>query len=82
MIVSTTGKISREVYEESNIILGGHDQNFLTVGSMGHTSMIALGLANEHNDKTVYCIDGDAVVLMHMGALAFIAKQNPEIWYI
>ncbi|CDI49834.1 phosphonopyruvate decarboxylase [Clostridium tetani] len=78
MIVSTTGKISREVYEESDIILGGHKQNFLTVGSMGHSSMIALGLAKEHENRRIYCIDGDGAVLMHMGSLAFIAKQNPK----
>ena len=78
MIVSTTGKISREVYEESDIVLGGHKQNFLTVGSMGHASMIALGLANERQNQKVYCIDGDGAVLMHMGSLAFIAKQNPK----
>jgi len=78
MIVSTTGKISREVYEESDSILGGHKQNFLTVGSMGHSSMIALGLAKEHENRRIYCIDGDGSVLMHMGSLAFIAKQNPK----
>lgn len=78
MIVSTTGKIAREVYEESDIILGGHKQNFLTVGSMGHSSMIALGLAKEHGNRRIYCIDGDGAVLMHMGSLAFIAKQNPK----
>jgi phosphonopyruvate decarboxylase len=78
IIVSTTGKISREVYEESDIILGGHNQNFLTVGSMGHSSMIALGLAKEHEDQRVYCIDGDGAVLMHMGSLAFVAKENPN----
>lgn len=78
MIISTTGKISREVYEQSDIILGGHEQNFLTVGSMGHASMIALGLAKENEDKKVYCIDGDGAVLMHMGALPFIAHENPR----
>lgn len=78
IIVSTTGKISREVYEESDIILGGHNQNFLTVGSMGHSSMIALGLAKEHENQRVYCIDGDGAVLMHMGSLAFVAKENPK----
>lgn len=78
IVVSTTGKISREVYEQSENILGRHDQNFLTVGSMGHSSMIALGLAKKHKEQKVYCIDGDGSVLMHMGALAFIAKQNPK----
>lgn len=78
MIISTTGKISREVYEQSDIILGGHEQNFLTVGSMGHASMIALGLAKENKNKKAYCIDGDGSVLMHMGALPFIAHENPN----
>lgn len=78
MIVSTTGKISREVYEQSQSILGSHSQAFLTVGSMGHSSMIALGLAKEKKNQRVYCIDGDGAVLMHMGSLAFIAKQNPK----
>ena len=78
MIVSTTGKISREVYEQSDLILGSHQQNFLTVGAMGHASSIALALSKECKDKRVYCIDGDGAVLMHMGTLAFIAKQNPE----
>lgn len=78
IVVSTTGKISREVYEQSENIIGRHDQNFLTVGSMGHTSMIALGLAKERKEQKVYCIDGDGSVLMHMGSLAFIAKQNPK----
>ncbi|WP_394885813.1 phosphonopyruvate decarboxylase [Clostridium butyricum] len=78
MIVSTTGKISRELYEQSNMILGRHDQSFFTVGSMGHASMIALGIAKRQKDKRVYCIDGDGSVLMHMGSLAFIAKENPR----
>lgn len=78
MIVSTTGKISREVYEQSDIIFGEHKQSFLTVGSMGHASMIALGLAEENKNKKVYCIDGDGAVLMHMGSLAFIANKNPK----
>lgn len=78
IIVSTTGKISRELYEESDIILKSHEQSFFVVGSMGHASMIAFGLAKEKCGCTVYCIDGDGAVLMHMGALAFIAKQCPR----
>ncbi len=76
-VVSTTGKISREVYEQSDIVLGQHKQHFLTVGGMGHASMIALGIA-KNTDKKVYCIDGDGAVLMHMGGLAFIGAQQPE----
>lgn len=75
-VVSTTGKISREVYEQSNAILGQHQQEFLTVGGMGHASMIAFGIAANKPEKRVYCIDGDGAVLMHMGSLAFIGKQQ------
>lgn len=77
VIVSTTGKISREVYEQSEKIRGHHSQCFLTVGGMGQASMIALGIAKENQNKRVICIDGDGAVLMHMGNLAFIARQNP-----
>lgn len=78
VIVSTTGKISREVYEESDIIKGHHKQTFLTVGGMGHASMIAYGYAVKRKDKKVICIDGDGAVLMHMGSLAFIGKHKTD----
>lgn len=78
VVVSTTGKISREVYEQSDKIKGTHAQDFLTVGGMGHASMIAFGIAQEAKEKRVYCLDGDGAELMHMGSLAFIAKQNPK----
>lgn len=77
VVVSTTGKISREVYEQSDRIWGHHRQCFLTVGGMGHAGMIALGLAGELPDKRIYCIEGDGAVFMHMGELAFLAKKNP-----
>ena len=78
VVVSTTGKISREVYEQSDKLKGSHAQDFLTVGGMGHASMIAFGIAKEAEEKRVYCLDGDGAELMHMGSLAFIAKQNPK----
>ena len=78
VVVSTTGKISREVYEVSDRILGHHSQSFLTVGGMGHASMIALGIAKHMPEKKVFCLDGDGALLMHMGALPFIARQAPE----
>lgn len=81
VIVSTTGKISRELYEQSNQINGKHDQIFMTVGGMGHASMIAFGIAQKRPDKKVLCIDGDGAVLMHMGALPFIASQAPANFY-
>ncbi|WOO35163.1 phosphonopyruvate decarboxylase [Anaerocolumna sp. AGMB13020] len=78
LIVSTTGKISREVYEQSNNIYGNHDRIFLTVGGMGNASMIASGIAVSVPNKKVYCIDGDGATLMHMGNLAFIGKTMPR----
>lgn len=81
VIVSTTGKISRELYEQSQIIYGNHDNIFMTVGGMGHASMIALGIAKNRQDRKVVCIDGDGAALMHMGALPFIAAQAPENFY-
>lgn len=80
-IVSTTGKISRELYEQSDKIYGDHENLFMTVGGMGHASMIALGVAAKRPDKTVVCIDGDGAALMHMGAMPFIASQALENFY-
>lgn len=81
VIVSTTGKISRELYEQSNTIYGDHENIFMTVGGMGHASMIALGIAKQKSDKKIVCIDGDGAALMHMGAIPFIAAQAPENLY-
>lgn len=78
VIVSTTGKISREVYEQCDKIVGHHRQAFLTVGGMGHAGMIAFGIAQQRKDRQVYCIEGDGAVLMHMGELVFLGKQQPE----
>lgn len=76
VLVSTTGKISRELYEQLDIIKGCHDQAFLTVGSMGHASMIAVGMAHSFPEQRIICLDGDGAALMHMGSLAFIAQQQ------
>ncbi|RHV68018.1 phosphonopyruvate decarboxylase [Clostridiaceae bacterium OM02-2AC] len=78
LIVTTTGKISREAYEQSNSLYGDHNQLFLTVGSMGHASMIALGIAQTNPNRRVYCIDGDGAALMHMGSMNYIANQKCE----
>lgn len=75
-IVSTTGKTSREIYEIREKMNMGHGNDFLTVGSMGHASSLALGISL-FADKNIYCIDGDGALLMHMGGLA-IALQNAK----
>lgn len=75
LVVATTGHISREVYELRQSRSEGHEKDFLTVGSMGHASQIALGIAGSRPRRPVLCLDGDGAVLMHMGALA-IAGQS------
>lgn len=77
-IISTTGKASRELYEIRNKYNQGHQYDFLTVGSMGHSSSIALGVALNKPDKKVWCIDGDGAALMHMGSMAVIGVNKPN----
>ena len=77
-IVSTTGQISRELYEYRERLKQPHDKDFLTVGSMGHSSSIALGIALEKKDKSIYCFDGDGAFLMHAGAIPVIAAMKPK----
>ncbi len=76
-IVSTTGKASRELFELRKANEQSHHYDFLTVGSMGHSSSIALGVALNKPEKRVWCIDGDGAVLMHMGAMAVIGSIKP-----
>lgn len=78
LLVSTTGKISRELYEQCDLLYKNHERLFMTVGGMGHASMIAYGMAQADCSKRIVCIDGDGAVMMHMGSLAFIAKQSPS----
>ena len=76
-VVSTTGKTSREIFEIREARREGHGNDFLTVGSMGHTSSIALGMSLGTNKK-VYCIDGDGSFIMHMGASAIVAHNEKD----
>ncbi len=71
-IVATTGMISRELYEQRQRVGDDGASDFLTVGSMGHASQIALGLSNALPDRRIVCLDGDGAVLMHMGGLATV----------
>lgn len=77
VIVSTTGMISRELFEARTAWGQGHERDFLTVGSMGHASQIALGIALEKQDRKVWCFDGDGATIMHMGSLAIVASKKP-----
>lgn len=78
IIVSTTGKTSRELFEIREQNSQSHKYDFLTVGSMGHSSSIALGVALNKPKTRVWCIDGDGAALMHMGAMAIIGVKSPK----
>ena len=75
-IVSTTGMISRELFEARTAWYQGHERDFLTVGSMGHASQIALGIALQKIDRRVYCFDGDGASIMHMGNMAITGSMK------
>ena len=77
-IISTTGKTSRELFEIRETRDEGHRFDFLTVGSMGHASSIALSIALQKPRRRIWCIDGDGAVLMHMGAMAVIGSIKPR----
>ena len=77
-IVSTTGMISRELFEYRAAMNQGHERDFLTVGSMGHASQIALGIAIAKPDRNVWCFDGDGAAIMHMGSMSIVANKAPK----
>ena len=77
-IVSTTGMVSRELFEYRAAMNQGHERDFLTVGSMGHASQIALGIALEKPDRRIWCFDGDGAIIMHMGSMAIVASKKPK----
>lgn len=76
VMVGTTGHISRELYEYRARQGDGHARDFLTVGSMGHASQVALGIALAQPERTVYCLDGDGAMLMHLGAMTLIGQSR------
>ena len=77
VFVSTTGKLSRELFEIRERLGQGHEKDFLTVGSMGHASSIALAIALAKPDRRVWCLDGDGAALMHLGAMHVIGQRRP-----
>ena len=78
VFICTTGKLSREVFELRETREEDHSRDFLTVGSMGHASMIALRIAVEKPTRHVWCLDGDGAALMHLGALPVIGRRLPR----
>lgn len=81
VVVSTTGMISRELFEYRANMQEGHHRDFLTVGSMGHATQIALGIALNQPDRNVYCFDGDGATIMHMGNMGIVGSMAPDNFY-
>ena len=75
-LISTTGMISREVYAQRRRRGQAACEDFLTIGSMGHASQIALGLSLCKPEVPVTCLDGDGALLMHMGGMATIGAAG------
>ena len=76
VVVSTTGKLSRELFEYRELKGESHEKDFLTVGSMGHSVSIAMGVALSKPSRLVYCLDGDGAVIMHMGGMTNIGASG------
>jgi phosphonopyruvate decarboxylase len=81
IIVSTTGMLSRELFEHRVRTGDPGERDFLTVGGMGHACSIALGVAMREPDREVWCFDGDGALLMHLGSLAVIAGHAPGNYF-
>ncbi len=82
IVVSTTGMLSRELFE-LRVARGGGALDLLTVGGMGHASSIALGAALTAESREVWCLDGDGALLMHLGALPVIARAaSPNLRHV
>jgi len=73
---ATTGRATRELFflREKRNETKAHD--FLNVGSMGHASSVALGIALEKKDRKVVVLDGDSAAMMHMGAMTMVSKLD------
>ncbi|SUB77223.1 phosphonopyruvate decarboxylase [Porphyromonas macacae] len=81
IVLSTTGMISRELYETREKMPNFEGADFLNVGSMGHVSQIALGIALEKPKRRIICLDGDGATLMHLGGLAIIGDLHPHNYF-
>ena len=75
---ASTGRAARELYYVRESRGEGHACDYLNVGSMGHNSSVALGMALAHPDRQVVVLDGDAAVIMHMGSLAVEGQYAPR----
>lgn len=74
--IATTGRATRELYFLRERRGEGHQNDFLNVGSMGHASSVALGIALADKSRKVVCLDGDCAAMMHMGAFTMASKTR------
>lgn len=77
-VIATTGMIGRELWEIRKEAGEPMENDFLVVGGMGHASAIAHGVGAADPGRTVWCLDGDGSVLMHLGSLAVIGHYQPR----
>ncbi len=73
---ATTGRATRELFFLREKRGEGKEHDFLNVGSMGHASSVALGIALEKPERHVVVLDGDSAAIMHMGALTMVSKVS------
>ncbi len=73
---ATTGRATRELFFLREKRNEGKEHDFLNVGSMGHASSVALGIALARPERKVVALDGDSAAIMHMGALTMVSKVS------
>ena len=77
IFVASTGRATRELYFLRKHRGESHENDFLNIGAMGHSSSIAAGIALSQKERLVVCLDGDCAAIMHMGAFAI--QGNLEV---
>ena len=70
---ATTGRATRELFFLREKRREDKNNDFLNVGSMGHASSVALGIALAKPERPVVALDGDSAAIMHMGAMTMMA---------
>ena len=73
---ATTGRATRELFFLRERRGETKARDYLNVGSMGHASSVALGIAMEKPERKVVVLDGDSAAIMHLGALTMVSKLN------
>lgn len=81
IIVSTTGKASRELFEYREHQGIGHQKDFLMVGSMGLALSTGAEIAFQKPERKVFIFDGDGAALMSLGSLATVGNYKPSNLY-